>query len=87
MDYNLIGFLILSVLALGAAVVLSSGERLWVTGSLFIGAVALRIIGSTLRYEVLFRFYRGCGDAVSYFKEGRVIAEVNRFLDMPFLPL
>jgi hypothetical protein len=87
MDYNLLGFLILSILALGAAVVLSSGERLWVPGSLFIGAVALRIIGSTLRYEVLFRFYNGCGDAVSYFKEGRIIAEVNSFLDMPFLSL
>lgn len=85
MSYNSFGFLILSFLALAAALLLSRRPRKWIPETLLITAVVFRIIGSTLRYEVLFRFYHGTGDAVRYFADGQLIAQMIRFLEWPFL--
>lgn len=85
MSYNIFGFLILSFLALAAALVLSRRAVKWLPETLLLTAVVFRMIGSTLRYEVLFRFYQGTGDAVRYFEDGRMIAEMIRFLEWPFL--
>lgn len=66
--YNLLGFVLLGVLALGLAK--AAGGRTWVPARLLLLGVALRILGSTARYEILFRFYNGLGDAVRYYHEG-----------------
>ena len=87
MSYNLLGFLILSLLAILAAFFFSGIRRSWIPSSLFIGAILFRIIGSTIRYEVLFRYYNGFGDAVRYFNEGRMISEIARISEWPFFSL
>lgn len=71
--YNLFGFLLLSALALG--VTTAATERSWVPSKLLLLAVGLRILGSTVRYELLFRFYHGFGDAVRYYREGLDLTE------------
>jgi hypothetical protein len=70
--YNLLGFLLLSVLALG--VTAAASNRSWVPAKLLLLAVVLRIIGSMARYAILFRFYNGLGDAVRYYNEGLDLA-------------
>lgn len=71
--YNLLGFLLLAALALAAATAV--GGRSWVPARLLVVAVLLRILGSTARYEILFRFYDGFGDAVRYYREGLVLTQ------------
>jgi hypothetical protein len=70
--FNLVGFLLLSGLALG--VTAAAASRSWVPARLLLLAVALRIVGSTARYEILYRFYNGLGDAVRYYTEGLELA-------------
>jgi hypothetical protein len=68
-SFDLLAFLILSVLTLAAGAVL--GRRLnWLPSRLLLLALFLRIVGSTVRLEVLQRFYRGVGDAVAYYQTG-----------------
>lgn len=69
--YNELGYAAFSFLAL--AVAYGAGGRLapWVAPRLLLIAVLLRIVGSTARYEVLWRFYDGVGDAVGYYWGGR----------------
>lgn len=83
MAYNLFAFLLLAFIAL--ALTQAAGERLapWLPTRLLLVAVVLRVLGSTVRYEVLHRFYNGFGDAVQYFYEGREIAA--QLLDRPVL--
>ena len=72
MVYNLLGLLLLACLALGITAALAN--RSWVPAKLLLLAVGLRIVGSTARYEILFRFYDGLGDAVRYYHEGLELA-------------
>lgn len=52
------------------------GKRVrWVPPRLLIAAVALRIVGATIRYEVGERFYHGVVDAGRYFQYGWQFAE------------
>jgi hypothetical protein len=45
----------------------------------------LRGVGAIVRYEVMFRFYEGTGDATAYYREGLVYAEYFSKLDFsPF---
>jgi len=67
-------FLLLTTLALGAAVILGRRPGTRVPAWLLLVAVALRIVGSTVRYEILFRFYSGLGDAVQYYQEGLTLS-------------
>jgi hypothetical protein len=52
--------------------------------NLIYAALALRVVGSWLRYEVLFGFYRGSGDARGYYRRGLEYAE--RFWQFDFSP-
>ncbi len=76
MGYNFIGFLLLSFLALIAARAMGNRPGRWYPAKLLLAAVALRIVGSTARYEILFRFYDGLGDAVRYYHEGLDVARL-----------
>lgn len=85
--YELIGFLLLSLVALLAGVVIS-GRRpdlAPAVRNLLLAGLALRIVGSSLRYEVFFRFYEGGGDAGVYYYMGLFYAEHLRALDFGIL--
>jgi hypothetical protein len=47
-------------------------------------ALALRVVGSWLRYAILFDFYDGSGDARGYY--GRGLAYAERFWELDFSP-
>ena len=49
---------------------------------LLVACLLLRIIGATARYEVIFRFYEGRGDSVTYHRKGLEFA--GRFWDGDF---
>lgn len=72
MFYNVLGFLLVSAVALAVAAALAA--KSWAPTRLLVLGVALRIFGSTVRYEILFRFYDGLGDAVQYYQEGLRLA-------------
>lgn len=75
MGYDELGFAFLSLLALaGAAAYAQNPRRLRFVQQLLLAAVLLRIVGSTARHEVIFRIYRGLGDAVRYFYDGQELA-------------
>ncbi|MDX1383095.1 MAG: hypothetical protein R3190_05580 [Thermoanaerobaculia bacterium] len=84
-SYEWIGFLLVSGLALVVAVALGSRlTHLW-PPVLLLGAVAARILGATLRYEVLFVFYRGTGDALRYYNDSLPLVEALRSFDVSVL--
>ena len=74
LSYNVLGFALISALALVAAALLSRRPDFPFPQRLFVGAVLLRIVGSTLRYEVLQRYYDGIGDASGYYATGLILA-------------
>lgn len=82
MSYDTLGFILVATAALllaGVANVLplpAAVKRLVLVG------VLLRILGSFLRYEVLFRVYDGIGDAVGYYSVGLIYSA--RILDSDF---
>lgn len=80
MDYNLLGFLVFSALAV-LLVPAALRRRLPLGAQLLFWAAALRVIGSLARYEILFRFYGGQGDAVHYYQSGRELAPLYWNLD------
>jgi hypothetical protein len=51
---------------------------------LFYAGLLLRGVGAVVRYEVMFRFYKGTGDATAYYREGLVYAE--HFSKLDFSP-
>jgi hypothetical protein len=79
------GFVLVLIVVLfgGLALALS---RTWrpVAVVLSLG-LALRVAGSIVRYEVLFDFYHGLGDAVRYFQTGNQIALRLMQLDLSVL--
>lgn len=80
--YNWIGYALWSLLAL--AVGLSFSRRLRPTAArLLVAGVALRIVGSLARYEVLMGFYDGIGDATGYYGRGWQIAKLIWTFDVP----
>lgn len=84
--YDLLAFVLLAALALAVAAAVG-GRVGWYSRNLLIAAVGLRIVGSTIRYEILFRYYNGFGDAVRYYVEGMKLAEMIRAFEVnPFLP-
>lgn len=83
MGYDFIAFAILAILVLALAHGAGGRVAPWLPARLLLLAVALRVVGSTARYEVLFRFYGGVGDAQLYFYEGREIA--SQLLERPAL--
>jgi hypothetical protein len=81
--YDLLAFAALAGLCLALAH--GAGGRIapWLPARLLVAAVALRVVGSLARYEVLFRFYGGVGDAQLYFYEGLEIS--SQLLERPAL--
>ncbi len=81
MTYDLLAFLLLSLaLIVFGSIIL---ERLGLTALpiLIVTALSLRILGSTLRFEVLANYYGGVGDANMYFSEGLLLAQYVWELD------
>jgi hypothetical protein len=80
---ELLAFLGLALVALIVARVVAVRPGSWLPERLLLAAVALRAVGATARYEVLYRFYDGLGDAVLYYSRGRDVAA--QLLDRPQL--
>ncbi len=85
MSYNLLGFVLIGAIATVAAAFVSSRAGFPFPQRLFMGAVAMRLIGSTARYEVLQRLYDGIGDASGYYAYGLELAEAVWQLDFAVL--
>ena len=81
-DYNLIGFLGIAAISLIAGVIFALRGGQPFPPRLLILALALRVAGSFVRYEVLFRAYGGMADSVGYYSHGLAFAE--RFWDLDF---
>jgi hypothetical protein len=81
--YDLLAFATLAFLALAAAPIVAGRPGSWLPTKVLLAAVALRVFGSIARYEVLYRFYDGLGDAVAYFQKGLDIAP--QLLEQPAL--
>jgi hypothetical protein len=73
--FNVAGFLILSIVVFLTSAGLANRRTAVFPASLVLTGVVLRIFGATVRYEVLFRFYRGVGDSVAYYRDGLKIAK------------
>lgn len=74
MGYDELVFIALALVAVILAAAIARRVAPWLPAQLLVAAVLLRIVGSTARYEVIFRFYNGLGDAVRYFEEGLTIS-------------
>jgi hypothetical protein len=72
--YDELVFIALSLLVVILAAAVARRVAPWLPAQLLVAAVVLRVVGSTARHEVIFRFYNGLGDAVRYFEEGLVIS-------------
>lgn len=83
MGYNEAAFLILAALALAGGAAAGGRVATWIPPRLLLAAVALRIVGATARYEILWRFYDGVGDAVGYYWNGLRLSGV--ILNNPFV--
>jgi hypothetical protein len=83
--YSWIGFLVLALIVLGAALGVARRPRSPWPQRLLILAVALRIVGALARYEVLFGYYGGSGDAAKYFSDSLPVSdELQSFEVSPF---
>lgn len=82
MDYNFLGFLLVVAFAFLVTAVLASHPRQPFPVRLLMLAVLARVIGSFARYEVLFQFYGGVGDATGYYGSGLRFAERLWRLDL-----
>lgn len=80
MTYDGFGFLLISAAALLAAGVALTRPIPVTVKRLVVLGVVLRIVGSFLRYEVLYRVYDGIGDAVGYYSVGVIYSA--RILDL-----
>jgi hypothetical protein len=88
-SFEFAAFLILSALTLIVGAVLGQRLGTWFPPRLLLIALGFRIVGSTVRYEVLRRFYGGLGDAVVYYydgleKAGLLTAPGQSFLTLDF---
>jgi len=73
-SYNDLAFLGLSAVVLLLTLAWAGRSRSGFPPRLLFAAVVLRIIGSFVRYELIYLYYRGLGDAVRYFQDGLSIA-------------
>lgn len=68
------GFILVLIVLLVGGLALSLTRTWRPVATLLAAGLGLRVLGSIARYEVLFRFYHGLGDAVRYFKSGNELA-------------
>ncbi|MGD8331263.1 MAG: hypothetical protein PVJ49_17665 [Acidobacteriota bacterium] len=83
--YNEIGFVIVAALAIGFGPKLLARHGKPFPSSLVRWAIIARVVGSTLRYEILQRFYAGIGDASGYYASG--VGFANRLWRGDLVPL
>lgn len=81
MSYDIVAFVLVALVALAAAAALARG-RTWYLPALLLAAVALRIVGAELRHVIIFRYYKGFGDAVLYFENGQRLLERHGLLGL-----
>lgn len=85
--YDLFGFFFVAVLAVGVGLVVAQRREDWSRRLtlVFVSGLLLRLVGSTLRYEIFFRYYHGGGDAGVYYSQGLFYASLFRRLDFGVL--
>jgi hypothetical protein len=81
MSYDVVAFVLVALVALSAAAALARG-RTWYLPALLLAAVALRVVGAELRHVIIFRYYKGFGDAVLYFENGQRLLERHGLLGL-----
>ena len=69
--YDILGFVVLTILALVFAQMRGNRGGVWYLPSILVLGVFLRALGSTVRYEIIIRVYGGTGDARSYYYDGQ----------------
>lgn len=85
--WDLFGFFFVAVLAVGFGLVAAERREDW-SGRLrkvFLFGLLLRLVGSTVRYEIFFRYYHGGGDAGVYYDQGLFYADLFRRFDFGIL--
>jgi hypothetical protein len=75
MGYGLLGFFAIAFLSLAAGAALAGSTRNPFPRRLVMTAVALRIVGSIARFDMIRLFYGGLADANRYFHEGLTLAK------------
>jgi hypothetical protein len=76
MSYNLIGMVVLTAVTLAVAYGFAYSSRNPFPPGLFLAAVALRVVGSTVRFDMIRLFYGSLADAQRYFNTGRELSEL-----------
>jgi hypothetical protein len=77
-----IALVTLVILVIFMAAVVASSRLSDVVKMLLCAGLGLRLVGALTRYEVLFKFYDGSGDARVYYKTGLLHAEYFKRLDV-----
>jgi hypothetical protein len=75
-SYNLIGVVVVSAVVLTIAYGFAYSSRNPFPPALLLGAVILRIVGSTVRFDMIRLFYGSLADAQRYFNTGRELSEL-----------
>lgn len=83
--YEWLGFFLVALLTFGVAFALTRNPPLDRFRGIVIAAALFRLLGATLRYEVISQLYDGVGDATSYYEYGRRYAPYIHRLDFRFL--
>jgi hypothetical protein len=83
--YEWVGFSLVTIVAFGVAGALTLRPPLDRFRHLVLLGVLFRMIGATLRYEVIGRLYEGVGDSVAYVDYGKLYARHVHRLDFAFL--
>ncbi len=81
MSYNFLGLLVVAAATLAVAYGFAQSSRMPFPPRLFLAAVLLRIVGSTVRFDMIRVFYGSLADAQRYFNTGRELAELFWRLD------
>lgn len=75
-SWNLPGFILLSLLTLALGGIFANSRRNPFPARLLLAALALRIVGATVRFDMIRLFYGGLADAQRYFRYGLDMAEM-----------
>lgn len=82
MTYEILGFLLIAAVALAAGGALANSSKNPFPPKLVLAAVALRIVGSLARYDMMKAFYGAVSDANRYFNLGLEFARRAWSLDL-----
>lgn len=85
MEYSWVPFSLLSLVAVGVVWLIGSSDRWRELRNLLLLGVLLRVVGSTLRLEVIDQAYGGFSDAKGYFNWGLIYSSNIADLDFGFI--